>query len=59
MKKALSKEQVLEMAAKKSFIVNRYSYSHEKLRKMCRRMAKDGLLKLICQDSNGFVYRTA
>lgn len=54
----ISKEQILDIAARKDFIVDRYAYRHDKVRRLCRRMAKDGELVLISQDKQGFTYRT-
>lgn len=54
-----SEEQVLKLAAKRDFRVSRFAWSHDGLRKLTRRMCKDGKLRMVQQDSDGFTYRTA
>jgi hypothetical protein len=56
---ALCESRILELARGRDFFVDKYRYSHEALRKKCRRMLKDGKLQLMKADKNGFTYRTA
>lgn len=48
----------MRIADARAFYVSRYSWSHERLRKITRRMAKDGRLVLVTNAKDGFYYRT-
>lgn len=54
--KRLSADLILAIAAKREFCVHAYRWSDERLRKQCRRMAKDGLLT-VRRRQDQFVYR--
>ncbi len=41
---------------RKSIFVHRYAWGHSNLRKITRRMCKDGLLVKIGEDKEGFRY---
>lgn len=50
--------EVLAMAACRDFIVHKYRDRHEKLRKLTRRMCRDGKLVMVMYDGKQFYYRT-
>lgn len=56
MKQGLSKEEIL-IKARNGLFVSKYSYNHESLRKKTRRLLKEGLLKLIESNKDGFYYK--
>ncbi len=53
-----SKPWIVEKA-KTGLFVNKYSYSHEKLRQKTKRLCKDGVLVLVQQDKEKFYYKLA
>jgi hypothetical protein len=53
----MTKGEVLQLASQRDFFVHRYSWSADRLRKMTRRMCKDGELVMVRRDQNGFYYR--
>lgn len=53
-----TEEEILIIASRTEFCVPKYSYRHEKLRKLTRRMCKDGKLVLALGNSKQFFYRT-
>lgn len=55
---AMSEREILAIAAEREFFVAKYGQSHERLRKKCRRMMKDGFLTLVSSNNRGFNYRT-
>lgn len=54
----MTEQQILAIAHEREFYVQRFGYRHEKLRKLTRRMCKDGKLKLVNRTSRGFTYST-
>jgi hypothetical protein len=52
-----TERQILEIASSGIFYVNKYSYSAEKVRKLTRRMCKDGKLTMVMFDGKYFHYR--
>jgi len=54
----MSEAEILAIAHEREFFVAKYGNSHERLRKKCRRMKKDGLLVLVSRNSRGFNYRS-
>ena len=48
--------EVLFIAAKRPFLVSRYLWRHEALRKLTRRMHREGKLKRIAFDGRNFHY---
>lgn len=54
----MTEEQILAIANERSFHVQRFGERHEKLRKLTRRMLKDGKLRLVKRTSRGFDYTT-
>lgn len=54
----LTEDQILAIAHTQSFYVQRFGTRHEKLRKLTRRMQKDGKLTLVNRTSHGFNYTT-
>lgn len=50
--------EVLEIAQRRDFCVHKYRYGHEALRKLTRRMCKDGKLVMVLFDGKQFYYRT-
>lgn len=54
----MAEREILAIAAVREFFVSKYGTSHEKLRKKCRRMMKDGFLVLVSSNKRGFNYRT-
>jgi hypothetical protein len=54
----LTEEEVLIVARQRELVVHKYRDSHEKLRKLTRRMAKDGKLVMVLFDGRQFYYRT-
>jgi len=55
----LTRAQIIEIATRQEFFVDRYSYRDDDKRRMCRRLAKDGKLELVSQSRDGFFYRAA
>lgn len=55
--KTLNREAILAIASEKEFCVGKYSYRHEQIRRVCRRMAGDGLLRMTRQDGRNFYFR--
>ena len=53
-----SKSWIIEKA-KTGLFVNKYSYSHEKLRQKTKRLYKDGVLVMVEQDKDKFYYKIA
>jgi hypothetical protein len=53
-----SEEEVVVMARHADFVVHKYRHTHEKLRKLTRRMCRDGKLKMVMFDGQQFYYRT-
>ena len=51
-----TEDKVLAIAGRTEFCVSKYSYSHEKLRKLTRRMCKDGKLVLVMYNGKQFFY---
>lgn len=58
-KGGFSEEQILKIAATRDFRVSKYAWSHDGLRKLTRRMCKDGKLTMVAKDGDGFTYRTS
>lgn len=54
-----TEEEVLFIAAKRDFLVSKYLWRHEALRKLTRRMHREGKLKRIMFDGRNFYYRKA
>jgi len=54
----MSEREIIAIAAEREFFVAKYGESHERLRKKCRRMKKDGELTLVSSNNRGFNYRT-
>lgn len=54
----MAEREIIAIAGEREFFVSKYGNSHEKLRKKCRRMMKDGFLVLVSSNSRGFNYRT-
>lgn len=54
----LTEERILEIAEEGRFVVHRFRWSHEKLRKQTRRMLKEGKLALASRNQTQFVYTT-
>lgn len=54
----MTEEQILAIANEREFFVHRFGYRHEKLRKLTRRMCKDGKLRMVNRTSRGFTYST-
>jgi hypothetical protein len=54
----ISRQEIVQIAEARAFYVSRYSWSHSRLRKVTRRMMKDGLLTLVASPKDGFYYRT-
>ena len=57
MKLGLSKERIIQLATNRDFTVSRYDDKSINIRKKCRRMVKDGILMLVGQYGDKFVYR--
>jgi hypothetical protein len=57
--KRMSDEDILAIAGRKEFEVRRYLWSHEHLRKKCRRLWKEGKLVLLRDTGTSFVYVAA
>ncbi len=55
----LTKERLLKEATQHAIFVHRYRESHEKRRKFARRLCKDGLLTMLGQNNEGWLYRAA
>jgi hypothetical protein len=55
--KRVTEAQVLEIAASRPFYVHKYRYRDEKIRKLTRRMCKDGKLVMTMFDGRYFHYR--
>lgn len=53
----LSREDILKICADREFFVSRYRWSHDRLRKKCRRMRGEGLIMIARQDRDGWYYR--
>jgi hypothetical protein len=53
-----TEEEVLAQARRADFIVHKYRDRHEKLRKLTRRMCKEGKLEMVLFDGKQFYYRT-
>jgi hypothetical protein len=53
-----TEEEVLMIARHSDFRVHKYRYSHESLRKLTRRMCKDGKIVMVLFDGKQFYYRT-
>lgn len=56
--KIWSEPEILAVAARRDFVVNKYRWSHASLRKKTRRMAADGKLEMVMYDGQQFYYRT-
>lgn len=54
----MTEAQILAIAAEREFYVQRFGERHEKLRKLTRRMQKDGKLRLVKRTTRGFNYTT-
>jgi hypothetical protein len=54
----IDRNETMRIADARAFYVSRFSWSHARLRKITRRMAKDGLLTLVASPKDGFYYRT-
>lgn len=54
----MTEAQILGIANEREFFVNRFGERHEKLRKLTRRMCKDGKLRLVNRTTRGFTYTT-
>lgn len=52
----MTEEQILAIADDREFFVHKYGERHEKLRKLTRRMCKDGKITLVQSNSRGFNY---
>lgn len=49
--------EILHIASKRDFLVNKFSWHQSKLRKITLRMLKDDKLKLVHFDGRNFYYR--
>jgi hypothetical protein len=54
----LTENEVLLIAGRRDLVVHKYRDSHAKLRKLTRRMCKDGKLVMVMYDGRQFYYRT-
>jgi hypothetical protein len=54
----LTRAEILLIASQRNLTVHKYRWGHDKLRKLTRRMAKDGLLVMVLFDGRNFHYRT-
>lgn len=54
-----SREKVLEIAAHHEFRVHKYAWSAADMRKLTRRMLKDGDLILVRREYTHYIYRKA
>lgn len=59
MKQGLSKDEIIAIASRRTFSVERLSWRDESLRKKTRRLAKDGKLVLVDEDKRNFYYRAS
>jgi hypothetical protein len=50
--------EILAIARRSEFMVWTYRWRHEKLRKLTRRMCKDGKLVMVMRNRDQFFYRT-
>jgi hypothetical protein len=57
--KKIAPETILTIAKQRDYCVHIYSYRHEKVRKLTRRMCKDRLLVMTMRAGDYFVYRSA
>lgn len=58
MKQGLSKAQIVELASRREFFVSRYSHGHRTLRKKCKQLEAEGILRLCFQAGSDLVFRT-
>lgn len=59
MRQGLSVDQILSIASIKEFVVDKYSDRDRTVRKKCRRLAKDGKLRLKYSGKDFFIYIAA
>lgn len=52
-------EQLLKDAFARRVFVHRYKYTHDQRRRVARRMCKDGLLTMVEQNKDGWIYQAA
>lgn len=57
MSRKLTPGMLLQEAKNRVIFVHRYKWSHDKRRKFCRRMFKDGLLVLVDENYDGWLYK--
>ena len=50
--------EILDIAAQREFAVHKYSWAQQNVRKMTRRLCKDGKLAMVASDGTHFYYRT-
>lgn len=53
----LTPEKLLKQARERGIFVHRYKWSHINRRRITRRMCHDGLLTLVLETHEGFLYR--
>jgi hypothetical protein len=52
-------EKLLVDAFARTIFVHRYKFTHDQRRRVARHMCKDGLLVMVDQNKDGWLYRAA